>query len=144
MVKESVEKDRNRTASTNEKSVAFPSARRTTKGYPLKIEATNVILEESPMDAGLVKRMVLDKVNYEALVTAVAEIRVTGLVTELPEIPSERPEESALEEGAVLEALHVVLFNLHVIEGALICPDTGRRFPIKDGIPNMILHADEL
>ena len=143
-MKESVEKDRNRTASTNQKFVVFHSSRRTTKGYPLKIEATNIILEESPMDAGLVKRMVLDKVNYEALVTAVAEIRETGLVTELPEIPSERPEESALEEGPVLEALHVVLFNLHVIEGALICPDTRRRFPIKDGIPNMILHADEL
>jgi uncharacterized protein YbaR (Trm112 family) len=25
-----------------------------------------------------------------------------------------------------------------------VCPDTGRRFNIKMGIPNMILHADEL
>jgi multifunctional methyltransferase subunit TRM112 len=122
----------------------------TTKGYPLKIEATNVVLEESPMDVGLVKRMVLDKVNYESLVGAVAEIRETGLVPpeQLPDIPSQRPDERTLEEGdgnnAVLEALHLVLFNLHVIEGALICPDTGRKFPIKDGIPNMILHADEL
>jgi multifunctional methyltransferase subunit TRM112 len=28
--------------------------------------------------------------------------------------------------------------------GHLVCPDTGRRFPINDGIPNMILHEDEL
>jgi multifunctional methyltransferase subunit TRM112 len=30
------------------------------------------------------------------------------------------------------------------VEGILLCPDTGRKFPIKDGIPNMILHEDEV
>ena len=40
--------------------------------------------------------------------------------------------------------LHRVLFDIHVLGGHLVCPDTGRRFPIHDGIPNMILHEDEL
>jgi multifunctional methyltransferase subunit TRM112 len=109
-----------------------------------------VILEESPMDVGLVSKMI-SKVDYGALLVAVTEIRTTNLLSAelVPEIPTERPSESDLQvvEGdmnTILEALHVVLFNIHVLEGALICPDTGRRFPIKDGIPNMILHEDEI
>jgi multifunctional methyltransferase subunit TRM112 len=123
---------------------------RTTKGYPLKIEATNVIFEESPMDVGLVSRMI-SKVDYGALVGAITAIRSTNLLSAdlVPEIPTDKPSANDLQvaEGdtnAVLEALHVIMFNIHVLEGALICPDTGRRFPIKDGIPNMILHEDEI
>jgi multifunctional methyltransferase subunit TRM112 len=123
---------------------------RTTKGYPLKIEATSVNIEESPMDVGLVSRMI-SKVDYGALLGAVSDIRITNLLSSdlLPEIPSEKPGVNDLlaaegDTNAVLEALHVILFNIHVLEGALICPDTGRQFPIKDGIPNMILHEDEI
>ena len=49
-----------------------------------------------------------------------------------------------LLDESTLKSLHFILFNLHVLEGSLICPDTGRKFPIKDGIPNMILHEDEI
>ena len=56
-------------------------------------------------------------------------------------IPGELPED--LDE-ATIEALHQVLFNVHILEGELVCPDTGRKFPIKQGIPNMILHEDEI
>mmetsp|Transcript_5357 Transcript_5357/g.8456 ORF Transcript_5357/g.8456 Transcript_5357/m.8456 type:complete len:135 (-) Transcript_5357:161-565(-) len=119
----------------------------TTKGYPLKIEATNIIMEESPMDAGLVTRM-LEKVNYPALVGALEEIRNSQLLSSVPEIPHEQPSARDLDStddgNNILEALHQVLFDIHVIEGHLICPDTGRKFPIKDGIPNMILHEDEI
>jgi multifunctional methyltransferase subunit TRM112 len=33
---------------------------------------------------------------------------------------------------------------VEVVEGALVCPDTQRRFPITDGIPNMLLNDDEV
>ena len=33
--------------------------------------------------------------------------------------------------------------QLHVEEGQLICPESGRRFPIQKGIPNMLLNEDE-
>lgn len=29
-------------------------------------------------------------------------------------------------------------------DGALICPETGRRFPVVSGIPNMLLAEDEV
>ena len=43
-----------------------------------------------------------------------------------------------------LKALHHLLFEVHVMEGELICPESGRKFLVKDGIPNMLLHEDEL
>jgi len=33
---------------------------------------------------------------------------------------------------------------VNIITGALVCPESGREFPITDGIPNMVLNEDEL
>ncbi|MFS7888300.1 putative multifunctional methyltransferase subunit Trm112 [Helianthus anomalus] len=33
---------------------------------------------------------------------------------------------------------------VHLEEGALVCLETGRRFPVNKGIPNMLLHEDEV
>ena len=43
-----------------------------------------------------------------------------------------------------MQALHSVLLELHVLEGSLVCPESGRVFPISDGIPNMLLNEDEV
>ncbi len=115
----------------------------------MKIEATNIIIESSPADTVLVKKM-LEKVNYPALVAAVEDVRSTpdldaelsATISKAPGIPSKAPGD-ALDEST-LETLHFFLFDVHVVEGMLQCPDTGRKFPIKDGIPNMILHEDEV
>jgi multifunctional methyltransferase subunit TRM112 len=37
-----------------------------------------------------------------------------------------------------LQAMHNLLLDIHVIDGTLICPETGRRFPIAERIPNMM------
>lgn len=138
---------------------------RTVDGYPLKIEGKNIVVENSSMDSNLVRK-VLPKLNYPALVQSINDIRNKtssnsmseenkAIFAEAPYIPSECPlQQQNSEEGeeednnniseSVLKALHFFLFDVHVIEGCLICPDTGRRFPIKDGIPNMILHEDEV
>ena len=47
-------------------------------------------------------------------------------------------------DDVFLRKVHHLLFEVHVMEGFLVCPDTGRKFPIKDGIPNMLLHEDEV
>ena len=36
------------------------------------------------------------------------------------------------------QALHHVLLEVEIIEGHLVCPETGKRFPVKDGIPSML------
>ena len=51
---------------------------------------------------------------------------------------------SPLLDDATISSLHRALFDVYLVEGYLICPDTGRKFPVREGIPNMILHEDEI
>ena len=111
----------------------------TENGFPLRIEAQEVVVEESPMDAELLTNL-LPKLEYSAIVSAVDQ--VSDKLETKPQIPESLPEGDI--DTATLEALHHVLFDIHIVEGDLICPGTGRKFPVKQGIPNMILHEDEL
>ena len=132
---------------------------RTTKGYPLRIEAEEVVVEESPVDAVLLKKM-LSKLDYPVLREAFQQIKhkiavVPSSDTTTTTIPESLPETLLLlednnnsddddETRRLQQQLHLVVFDIHVVEGHLVCPDTGRKFPIKEGIPNMILHEDEI
>jgi multifunctional methyltransferase subunit TRM112 len=99
-------------------------------GYPLKLQATTIEIIESEYNDVLVKRL-LEKINIAALQSALLDI-------------SHEVEVSNSIEEENLRRLHHALFEIHINEGFLICPESGRRFPIKDGIPNMILHEDEV
>lgn len=119
------------------------NVRGTTTGYPLKIVPTDIMVDESsPFDAELVKKM-LPKLNYPAILSAVEEIKEVA-TPKPPVLPTELPQDLDQCDDSMLEAIHQVLFNIHILEGELQCPDTGRKFPIKQGIPNMILHEDEI
>ena len=37
-----------------------------------------------------------------------------------------------------LQALHHAIMEIEIIEGQLVCPETAKKFPIKDGIPSML------
>jgi multifunctional methyltransferase subunit TRM112 len=50
----------------------------------------------------------------------------------------------ALQDEAFLRAFHHALLEVHLEEGALVCPETGRRFLVSKGIPNMLLNEDEV
>jgi len=113
---------------------------RAENGYPLIIEAEEVILEESPVDRELLTRL-LPKLNYPAILEASKQLAPHCDADALPDLPEQLPEEL---DDALAANLHRVLFDIHMIEGNLVCPDTGRKFPVKEGIPNMILHEDEL
>lgn len=131
---------------------------RTTRGYPLLIEATNVVMEESPVNREMIEA-ILPKLDYSALVGACQQL-ANGAKSEQQQHPKEVGDAEGVGSIAVptlpdhvpdmplsddtVAMLHRVLFDIHVLGGHLVCPDTGRRFPINDGIPNMILHEDEL
>jgi multifunctional methyltransferase subunit TRM112 len=100
------------------------------------------VVEVSPVDREMLIRL-LPKVDYGALRQAAQQVAACPQEDpiEIPDLPEELPETL---DDVVVSVLHKVLFDIHVEEGALICPDTGRRFPVKQGIPNMILHEDEI
>lgn len=49
-----------------------------------------------------------------------------------------------LTDEDFLQACHYALLEIQITSGFLQCPESGRKFPIIDGIPNMLLREDEL
>lgn len=96
------------------------------------VEASQVTTEECEFQRELVLRL-LKKLDYGALLVAASAVEKD---CDLP------PEKS--DDDDFLRKVHHFLFEVHVVEGALLCPDTRRRYPIANGIPNMLLHEDEL
>jgi len=98
----------------------------------LGIEATTVAVEKTPFDREMILKM-LPRINYDAVVAANKQLSLKAeeTITELPEkLPTDIDDE-------LLQALHHVLYDIHLVEGFLVCPGTGRKFPVKDSIPNM-------
>lgn len=80
----------------------------------------------------------LRKIDWLALKSAASDLLIHDLDTF-----SELTEEMKSDD-IFLRKIHHLLFEVHLIDGHLICPETSRKFPVKDGIPNMLLHEDEV
>lgn len=78
---------------------------------------------------------ILPRLHWPTVCVVSEQVGVAGIPKELSE------QDSANEE--ILQKLHHVLLEIDVIEGELKCPETGRLFPITDGIPNMLLNEFE-
>ncbi|KAH8327619.1 hypothetical protein KR074_003746 [Drosophila pseudoananassae] len=91
---------------------------------------------ESEFNPTFIERL-LPKLDWSAIYGA-------AQVAELADdIPPAQPENIGDNE-LLLQKLHHLLFEIDVLEGQLECPETGRIFPITDGIPNMLLNEDEV
>ncbi|GAB2295978.1 hypothetical protein Dimus_030124 [Dionaea muscipula] len=105
-------------------------------GFPLRIEAEKVVEKKVEMNADFL-RNIFPKIEWKALVDASKTMGYTDL-------PEAAADSSMLNSDEFLQSFHHALLELHLEEGALICPETGRRFPVTKGIPNMLLHEDEI
>ncbi|XP_030550872.1 multifunctional methyltransferase subunit TRM112 homolog A-like [Rhodamnia argentea] len=106
-----------------------------TNGFPLGIVVEKVIEKPVEMNPDFLKNM-FAKIEWKALVDA---SRSMGYA-ELPD----QVDSSMLDSVEFLQRFHHALLELHLEEGALVCPETGRKFPVNKGIPNMLLHEDEV
>lgn len=107
-----------------------------TNGYPFKIEAEKVEIREVDYDPDFL-RHIFPRIEWNVLREA-AETMGAG---SLPETVTPEMLES---DEAFLKAFHHALLEVHLEEGALICPETGRKFAVNQGIPNMLLQEDEV
>lgn len=105
-------------------------------GFPLRIEPETVVVKQVDFNPDFLKNM-FSKIDWKALVDG---SKVMGY----GELPDEVPDQSVVESDEFLKKFHHALLELHLEEGALVCPETGRRFPVNKGIPNMLLHEDEV
>mmetsp|Transcript_13919 Transcript_13919/g.39583 ORF Transcript_13919/g.39583 Transcript_13919/m.39583 type:complete len:122 (+) Transcript_13919:3-368(+) len=103
------------------------------KRFPLGIEAETVETTEQELNPAFL-RHVFPKLHWGALHGAAATLGV--------ELPQEATEEM-LDDEEFVRQLHHALMEVHVLEGSLVCPETGRKFPINKGIPNLLLNEDE-
>ncbi|KAE9445739.1 hypothetical protein RHMOL_Rhmol06G0102200 [Rhododendron molle] len=106
-----------------------------TNGFPLQIEAVKVVEKQVDFNPDFLKNM-FSKVDWTALAAA---SKALGYA-DLPEAAGA----DMLDSDDFLRRFHHALLQLHLEEGALVCPETGRRFPVSKGIPNMLLHEDEV
>ncbi|KAF3773173.1 Multifunctional methyltransferase subunit TRM112-like protein [Nymphaea thermarum] len=104
-------------------------------GFPLQLEVERCTVKEVAFNPDFL-RNIFPKIEWKALHDAASQMGVT----ELPE----RADPSMLDSDDFLRKFHHALLELHLEEGALVCPETGRRFPVTKGIPNMLLHEDEV
>ncbi|KAL5777194.1 hypothetical protein ACOSP7_010120 [Xanthoceras sorbifolium] len=107
-----------------------------TNGFPLRIEVAKVVEKQVDFNPDFLKNM-FPKIEWKALVDA---SRSLGYA----ELPEEAPESSVIDSDEFLRKFHHALLELHLEEGSLVCPETGRKFPVNKGIPNMLLHEDEV
>lgn len=77
------------------------------------------------------------KLNYEALVSAAKDLNIDVLNKYTYSL-------DIVSNLDFLRDVHHVLYEVDVNKGLLVCPESGRKFMIENGIPNMILLEDEI
>ncbi|XP_063244883.1 multifunctional methyltransferase subunit TRM112-like protein [Bacillus rossius redtenbacheri] len=107
-----------------------------TVGYPLGIVAKDVKVSETEFNSDFLVR-IIPKLDWNTLWTAADSI---GYAAELPKTIVENYESNE----DFLKKVHHILLEVDVVTGDLVCPESGRKFPINEGIPNMLLNEDEL
>ncbi|XP_062606163.1 multifunctional methyltransferase subunit TRM112-like protein [Saccostrea cucullata] len=105
-------------------------------GYPLGILPAKVEVKDVEFNPAFITRM-LPKVDWVALQKAAKEC---GYGEGLPDAIKDE----LMEDTDFLKKVHNALMEVEVIEGKLVCPESGREFPINNGVPNMLLNEDEV
>ncbi|CAF0852936.1 unnamed protein product [Adineta ricciae] len=94
-----------------------------TKGFPLKIKNAKFETVSVDYNRDFITR-ILQRIEYDALRSAIKDL---GLNETLPESLSD----SMQDDEEFLKIMHRVLLEYEIEEGELICPETGRSFPIS-------------
>nr|CAG4638195.1 EOG090X0LTV [Chydorus sphaericus] len=105
-------------------------------GYPLAILAKDIKVSEVEFNPEFIARMIA-KVDWPALCKAAENV---GKAEDMP--PTVVDDYENNEE--FLKKAHHILLEVEVINGELVCPETGRKFPVTEGIPNMLANEDEV
>lgn len=110
-------------------------------GYPLRITAIEVRVDNAgeigsdPSREIAFVKGVLPILDWNSLVQGASQMGLTTL-------PPSLAEEMAQDED-FLRALYHVLMNVHLVKGMLTCPDTGREFPVTNGIVDFSMEEEE-
>jgi multifunctional methyltransferase subunit TRM112 len=100
--------------------------------FPLQLAATQVERDEECDFVLEAAQKLLSRVDLAALQSGVSQL---GLMDQI--------DGDVHVEGLVKTAFEL-LMGVHIIEGVMTCPNCARKYPINQGIPNMLLREDEV
>lgn len=100
------------------------------------LQASDVRVSEVDFNPEFISKMI-PKLDWAVLWNAADSIG------QLEGLPKDLIKQYESDEG-FLKQVHHVLLEVDIINGDLVCPETGRKFPISNGIPNMLLNEDEV
>lgn len=104
-------------------------------GYPLRLEITEMEVRESEVNLQFMKELI-PGLDWHGVLCAAQAVGLQGMPATF--------NKSILEDESFLRAVHNLLLDIHVQSGVLICPDTGRHYPIVNGLPNMTIPEIDL
>ncbi|KAI6111858.1 hypothetical protein EDD16DRAFT_1195123 [Pisolithus croceorrhizus] len=105
----------------------------TSNNFPLSLKDIQIELREAEFNPEFITN-ILPRLEWRALADAARQVGDTSLPLEQPEM---------MDDG-LLRNLHHVLLEIHIVEGAMICPNCQHIYPILNGIPNMLLAEHEI
>jgi multifunctional methyltransferase subunit TRM112 len=107
--------------------------------FPLKVQLAEVenaiVQKESEFSAERILHL-LPKLDWPALKKTASEMGIAELPDAIPENPK--------DDVAFLKSVHDLILDIHILEGALVCPHCARAYRIHKGVPNLLLNEDEL
>jgi multifunctional methyltransferase subunit TRM112 len=104
-------------------------AKEAVNGSALQLQVEHMEVRESECNEEFI-RHVLPSLNWDAFVLAASAV---GFDTLPPE-----PSDDLLMDSEFLRAAHHLLLDVHIVQGALVCTETGTVYPIENGLPNMM------
>ena len=107
----------------------------TKNNYPLIIKVDESKIIDTEFNPEFIEKLI-PKLDWPALYQTILTFGVDSF-------PKEFKQEFVQDEE-FLHELHNYLLQTHIIEGYLECPNCKRKYPIKNGIPNMILKDEEI
>ncbi|KOS15515.1 hypothetical protein Malapachy_2420 [Malassezia pachydermatis] len=105
--------------------------------FPLQLRNVQLELIEADYNETFLKGF-LPKLAWPAFVSTARQLGDTSLPEDMPDFLSKEPSEE------FLRTLHHVLLEIHVSEGEMVCPNCEHVYPIRSGIPNMLLAEHEI
>ncbi|KAI0925348.1 hypothetical protein AcV7_005619 [Taiwanofungus camphoratus] len=128
----------------------------TSNNFPLQFKDAQIEIRDAEFNPDFLRGFI-PRIEWAALVNAARQVSIeemygivesASLISGLVEyqlgdtsLPDEPPE---MLDDEFLQKLHHVLFQIHVEEGAMICPNCQHSYLISNGIPNMLLTEHEI
>ncbi len=98
------------------------------KSYPLGVQVREYVVREATFNPAFIAAT-LPSLDWEGLLVAAASVGLGGFPPQF--------DPALLADPAFLKAAHTLLLEIHVEDGCLVCPESGRQYPIVNGIPDM-------